>query len=362
MKQCPSCQRTFDDAMRFCQTDGTPLIEMSGDEADDPYKTTVGRQGDLASAIPPDPFKTMVGGSFSKNDESNDPLQLENQDSLKTMFISDEEMKRELEGNEPRTNSIVEVPPIASDSSFNAEKDSYNSSSASNYNEPSLNPPSFGDMSSASSTGEASTSVDTSKTYATAFDQKPSDSVSNNPFDNSSFNQPSAPIPSPFDDSKPASFGPPSIPLPDYKEPEPINERQNDPFFQSPFAQSSTPINQPLQQTEWTPPPAPDANWRNQEIGSNTPFQPPAATAGQNQTLAIVSLVLGVIGIVLCQLTAPAALITGFMARNKAAQNPEEYGGSGLAMAGIITGAIGTLLLVLLVIYFIFIFGILFTR
>jgi hypothetical protein len=346
--------------MRFCQTDGAPLIEMSGDEVNDPYKTTVGRQEDLASAIPPDPFKTIVGGGSPKKDDSNDLLQLsEDQDSLKTMFISDEEMKREMAGDQPKRDSIVEVPPLG-DSSSNAEI--RDSSSASNYSEPSLSAPSFGDFSSGSSPADAANSEDTSKTYATAFDQESSDKVSNNPFDNSSFNQPSAPIPSPFSESKTSSFDQPSTPLPDYKEPKPLNDRQNDPFSQSPFGQYSAPANQPLQQTEWTPPPAPEADWQNQEIGSNTPFQPPTAGAGQNQTLAIVSLVLGIIGIVLCQFTAPAALVTGFMARNKAAQNPSEYGGSGLALAGIITGAIGTLLLVLVVIYFIFIFGILFTR
>lgn len=126
---------------------------------------------------------------------------------------------------------------------------------------------------------------------------------------------------------------------------------------QTPFGQSNEPFNKPFQQDEWAPPPAPVAAWQDQGLGTNTPFQPPVA-GGQNNTLAIISLVLGVIGIVFCQITGPAALITGFMARKKAIENPHEYGGSGLALAGLITGAIGTLLLLLLILYFIVVFGI----
>ena len=78
-----------------------------------------------------------------------------------------------------------------------------------------------------------------------------------------------------------------------------------------------------------------------------------------NQTLAIVSLVLGIIGLVGCAgLTGPIALITGFMARKKAAQNPAEYGGDGIALAGIITGAVGTVILLLVILYIVFVFGV----
>jgi hypothetical protein len=74
MKKCPTCERTFDDSMKFCQTDGTPLVAVAENAApDDAYKTTVGRQEDIAASIQPDPFKTMIGGSFNK-DESGDPF------------------------------------------------------------------------------------------------------------------------------------------------------------------------------------------------------------------------------------------------------------------------------------------------
>jgi len=84
-----------------------------------------------------------------------------------------------------------------------------------------------------------------------------------------------------------------------------------------------------------------------------------ARTEGPNQVLAIVSLVLGIIGLVFCMgVTSPIALVTGFLARRKAAEKPSEYGGGGLALAGIITGAIGTILLLFVVLYIVFVFGV----
>jgi Na+-driven multidrug efflux pump len=107
-----------------------------------------------------------------------------------------------------------------------------------------------------------------------------------------------------------------------------------------------------MQQTEWTPPPAPVSEWQNQNLGANQPFQPSGASVGQNQTLAIVSLVCGVLSIICCFsfITGPAGLITGFMAKNKADQDPAQFGGRGLALAGMITGGIGTLIGILVII------------
>jgi hypothetical protein len=122
------------------------------------------------------------------------------------------------------------------------------------------------------------------------------------------------------------------------------------PSYNSPF---ETPSSAPA--AEWTPPPAPDSNWRNQEIGSNTPFQPPpAGVAGQNKTLPIISLVLGIMS--LCCYVSPitgiAAVITGFLGMKNASNDPNTYGGKGLAIAGMATGG---LFFLIGIIYWVFI-------
>lgn len=152
--------------------------------------------------------------------------------------------------------------------------------------------------------------------------------------------------PSPFDVPTPSGYQSPSLSSP-FKEPEPMFDEPRESFNQSPFGNSPM-----MQQSEWTPPPAPDANWMNQGIGQNTPFQPPIA-GGQNQTLAIVSLVCGVLSIVCCWFSifvGPAGLITGYIAKNKADENPAQFGGRGMALAGMITGGIGTGLGILFII------------
>lgn len=85
----------------------------------------------------------------------------------------------------------------------------------------------------------------------------------------------------------------------------------------------------------------------------------PPGGAPVNQTLAIVSMVLGITSIVLCLgLTGPPALITGIMAKKKVAQFPGQYGGEGFALAGIITGIVGSVILLLVVLYFVIVFGV----
>ena len=75
MKRCPTCQKTFDDSMRFCQTDGTPLVDDAPPV--DPYKTMVAskeeifaaissepppdRQGETHEAVPAAPVKVIFG-------------------------------------------------------------------------------------------------------------------------------------------------------------------------------------------------------------------------------------------------------------------------------------------------------------
>ena len=89
-----------------------------------------------------------------------------------------------------------------------------------------------------------------------------------------------------------------------------------------------------------------------------------AATRSPDQTLAIVSLCLGVGSLTIgwcCYLgvlLGPAAMITGFIAMQKNKRDPQTYGGRGLAIGGIVTGAIYFALLILfLIIYGVAVIG-----
>jgi Domain of unknown function (DUF4190) len=350
MKRCPTCQKTFADTMRFCQIDGTSLVEDSA-PPDDPFRTVVTGKEDILSAIPPaDPFKTMIGSALPLKEDDDDLLQLDEPDPMKTIINPGTFGKQEINFDQIREDIKKDIPPPSS-----APKDEQQSfgeiPQPLKFDEPDLDLP------------------DSGVPYPeTPFESKPrkldSKPLPDRPPGQSPFNNsPGAAIPSPFDLSMPPGYLPPSTPI--FNEPEQPTQPElifNEPPpapKQNPFEQfQSPPSAQRMQQPEWTPPPAPVANWQNQDIGRSTPFQPPVVAAqGQNQTLAIVSLVLGIIGILFCQLTAPVAMVTGFMARSKATQNPNEYGGSGLALAGIIMGAIGTLLLFLVALWFIFVLG-----
>jgi hypothetical protein len=121
----------------------------------------------------------------------------------------------------------------------------------------------------------------------------------------------------------------------------------------------NVPFDPPAPVQEWAPPPVPDASWQGQQIGSNTPFQPPpAGVGGQNKTLPIVSLVLGILSICcyVSPVTGIAAIICGFLALKNIKSDPNTYGGKGLAIAGMICGAIflviGVLYYILLILGF----------
>lgn len=104
------------------------------------------------------------------------------------------------------------------------------------------------------------------------------------------------------------------------------------------------------QQSDWTPPNNPAPNAPNQSFN-----QPPsAAGGGQNQTLAIVSLVLGILSLFCCGWFVPGivAAVLGFIAKGKAESNPAEYGGRGFALGGIITGGVSILLGIIVVILY----------
>ncbi len=284
MKRCPTCDKTFDDNMRFCQTDGTPLVEET---PVDPYKTMVARPEDIAAA---------TGGSAASDDVLDLPSA---SDPAKTMYASEDEIRAEVNARDAGDEQVIDIPPLVEPEQPK-------------FSEPAPPPSPF---------------------------STPDLSGSSVP-----------PIPSPFDAPKPMSY---ETPTPIFDEPEPVRE---EPAF-NPFDQPSS---QPLAPAEWTPPPAPDAGWQNQQIGQNTPFQPPPfGTGSVNQTLPIVSLVFGIVSLCcyISPLTGIVALVTGYMGMKNANNDPQNYGGKGLAMAGMITGGVFFVLGLLYWIYVIFVIG-----
>jgi hypothetical protein len=299
MKRCPKCQKTFEDSLRFCQTDGSPLLDDAG---------------------------IADGGTMNKADVIPDIPN--NYDPMKTMVSLPDNMKSDAQNQPPPSpfgDQISNTPPTGENKPY--QPSPYAASAPPNFNEPSLNPPSFGDL----SPGSPSSTSDnqSSRNEPPKFESPASFGSTPSPFDN------------------------PPTPPPAYKEPEPMFGGQQPPLNQStfgqpqtPFGQAGEPSNQSMQQTEWTPPPTPVAGWQDQGLGADTPFQPPAVAAGgQNNTLAIVSLVSGILGLC-CGLLGIVALVTGYMAKNNIEKDPAQYGGRGFAQAGMILGGISILLMI----------------
>jgi hypothetical protein len=70
-----------------------------------------------------------------------------------------------------------------------------------------------------------------------------------------------------------------------------------------------------------------------------SPPSPPIRTGPQTSTLAIVSLVAGILTwLIVPVLGALAAIVTGHMARNEIRKSPEHLTGNGLATAGLVLG------------------------
>ena len=308
MKQCPVCEKTFEDNMRFCQSDGTPLVDKI--EPVDPFKTMVASKADIAAAIPKsDPAPPIP--------EPSVPAPIENEvleippanDPNKTQFVSEAELRAEMDAHSSDDN-VIDIAP-ATESAANEL-------------------PITGDPQIAPPPSPFSTPNST--------DDEPG--PANFPT--------SPPIPSPFN-AMPvvpelASTPDPDPPAPQFSEPA---EPEINPFEPPPAA--------PMAQAELNPPSSPEPNMQNPQNFGQQPFNaPPAAGGGQNSTLAIISLVAGILGLTLCcgtLIPSVVAVITGFMARGKANNDPAHYGGAGLALGGLITGVLGLLGSVIVLIY-----------
>lgn len=71
----------------------------------------------------------------------------------------------------------------------------------------------------------------------------------------------------------------------------------------------------------------------------------------QSKGLSITALILGVLSILFGFFTAIPGIIVGHIARSKAKKNPEHYGGSGMALAGLIL-SYAVVILSIVAIYF----------
>ena len=115
------------------------------------------------------------------------------------------------------------------------------------------------------------------------------------------------------------------------------------PGGQSPGAwqQPSAPLQQPQGGSAWG---------TNLPPASPTPF----GAQGQQNGLALGSLICGVLSLVcLGPLTAIPALVLGFMQLQKIKTDPAQYGGKGMAIAGMALGGISLLFLVLYIVFMI---------
>lgn len=77
--------------MRFCQADGTPLVE---DAPLDPYKTMVAQPGHLANATSQDDVLDLPAAS----------------DPAKTMFASEDEIRAEMAARD--AGDVIDIPPL----------------------------------------------------------------------------------------------------------------------------------------------------------------------------------------------------------------------------------------------------------
>ena len=92
------------------------------------------------------------------------------------------------------------------------------------------------------------------------------------------------------------------------------------------------------EQNQWQPQPPEQNQWQQQQAPQWTGYQPAPPTPGN----AIASLILGIIGIVLCPIvTSVVGLILGYGAKKEIDNSGGRLGGRGVAMGGIITSWIG---------------------
>jgi len=375
MKKCPTCSNTYEDNLKFCQADGTPLLE---DKPEDPYKTMVAKQSDLPippekpkeEVKPPEPVapppapkpvepepEKVVPPAPAPEPKPEPPVE-EEVDLMKTMMIQgntrdnvkvdipEEEAKpEEPKKEEPKVETPKPTPP--------APTPELEIKSEPKAKEPVKPVPPAPELPKFDSPDVAPPVLESTNLDASLKKEIESDSLPTPPskpptadlpkVDTPSQpkkevkDKPSIPIPSPFDKSMPPGYAPPSTPP--FDPTEPVKAEKVGSMKSSGIGD--------------TPMPTPMDKFDNRALGSSDGSDPASgAEEGENKTLATVSLVSGILSMLCCFsiITGPAALITGFMARGKIAEDPKQYGGGTFALIGMITGIVGTILFIGLII------------
>lgn len=376
MKKCPKCQKTFDDSMKFCQTDGTPLVAVADDQTNEnPYATMVGNQSDLPipaddksaeeTKADADPYATIVGGGYSlPMDEADDK---DDDDLLEIPGDNDggyDPNKTMVAGGNTTDNYRLNIPeekpqdaPEGFGSVGKSEAATMITPQIPKFDEPEIAPPDLDKLSETADSDKFSSDKEvmsplpgspfaSDKSFAE--DSADDEFMSNqSPFDN--FNS---------SESK-ANASPFEVPQEPLK-PEPLNEEKNVDFSEPPpFGEFDQQQNFGASDTDnWQPPAAPIKEFENKSIGQNTPFEPPAVAGGQDQTLAYVSLGAGIASFVcLGPIGSITALVTGYLAKKNITENPDKYGGATLATVGMVLGAINLLLVLLVIILWVILFA-----
>lgn len=278
MKKCPTCEKTFDDAMRFCQVDGTPLVD---EVPFDPYATIVGTS---ATVAPPaeEPAAADATPSQSAISVPEEILDAPNSDPLKTMYVSDTEMEQVLSavGDAPveeiKADDVAAEAPVPEVSSI-----------------PEPPAPSFSDM---------------------------------------------TPPPSPFLEPAPASEQPVPAP-PMFLEPEAVSQ-EADTVIPPEIAAAVTPPPAPMQES--TPPPDASWQNQQSGANAPPPSSEATGQSKVLAIVSLLVGILSIplCFLWISPLTGLIAIITGVLAVKKAGSDPARYGGKALAIIGIMLGAI----------------------
>lgn len=172
--------------------------------------------------------------------------------------------------------------------------------------------------------------------------------------------QPQTPTRRPVGTNQSSQYRPTNRPAnqgPNYS-PQGYASQQSGPFPQQGVHRPTAPNSAYPQQGQYGQQPAypPQGNYPPQYGGAANPYghQQPAGyapySAGKPKSaLAIASLCFGIGGFVICQIFAPVAVILGIMALNETADDGPKTG-RGFAIGGIVVGAVGCLLLLLVIV------------